>query len=110
MLNSVIYYFSIQRVIKEADTYLVQLLQSFINETKYIYKKGVDMILSCILQENQEKHPTMYKVAVKVLRNCSTTLNYAIKMVCGVMSVVYLIVFQRKVYLRSVTHFSHSRL
>jgi len=106
----VLYYFSIKRVFKVEDTYLVQLLQSFINETKYTSDKGVDIILSYILQENQEKHPTMYKVAVKVLRNCRKTLNYPITMVCGVMSVVYVVVFQRNIYLRSVTHFSHSRL
>jgi hypothetical protein len=57
----------------------VQLLQNFINETKYTSNKGVDIILSYILQENKEKHPTMYQVAVQVLRNCSITLNFPIK-------------------------------
>ena len=87
ILSSVIYYFSIQKFIKVAETYLVQLLQNFINETKYTSNKGVDVILSYILQENKEKHPTMYKVAVHVLRNCSITFNFPIKMVCRLMSV-----------------------
>lgn len=66
----------------------MQLLQNFINGTKYTSNKGVDIILSYILQENKEKHPTMYKIAVQVLRNCSMTLNFPIKMVCRVMSIV----------------------
>lgn len=94
ILSSVTYYFSIQRVIEVAESYLVQLLQNFINETKYTSNKGVDIILSYILEENQEKHPTMYQVAVQVLRNCRVTLNFPIKKVCRVMSVVYLVVFQ----------------
>lgn len=94
ILNSVIYYFSIQRVIEEVEPYLVQLLQNFINEAKYTSKEGVDIILSYILKENKEKYPAMYKVAVLVLRNCSTRMNFPIKKVCRVMSVVYPIVFQ----------------
>jgi hypothetical protein len=94
ILSSLIYYFSIQRVIKLAESYLVELLQNFINETHYTTIKGVDIILSYILEENKEKHPAMYKVAVQVLRNCSIALNFPIRMVCRVMSVVYLVVFQ----------------
>jgi len=85
----VIYYFSLKTVFTVADTlkYLVQLLQNFINETNYTSDKGADIILSYILEENKEKHPTMYKVAVQVLRNCRMTLNYPIKTVCRMMSV-----------------------
>ena len=91
-----IYYFSLKTVFTVADTlkYLVQLLQNFINETMYTSDEGADIILSYILQENKEKHPTMYKVAVQVLRNCSITLNFPIKKVCRMMSVVYLVVLQ----------------
>jgi hypothetical protein len=84
----------IQRVIEVAASYLVQLLQNFINKTKCASNKGVDIILSYILQENKESHPTMYKVAVQVVRNCSITLSFPIEKVCRVMSVVYLVVFQ----------------
>jgi len=92
----VIYYFSLKTVFTVADTlkYLVQLLQNFINETKYTSDEGADIILSYILQENKEKHPKMYKVAVQVLRNCRMTLNFPIKKVCRMMSVVYLVVLQ----------------
>jgi hypothetical protein len=90
----VIYYFSIQRVISLAERDLVQLLQNFINETKHESIKGVDIILFYLLQDNKEKYQTMYRVAVQVLRNCSETLNIPIKMVCRMMSVVYLVVFQ----------------
>jgi hypothetical protein len=71
-----------------AETYIVQLLQNFINETKYASNKGIDIILSSVLQENIQKHPAMYHVAVKVIRNCSKALAFPIKMVCRMMSVV----------------------
>jgi transcriptional regulatory protein LevR len=72
----------------------VQFLQNFINKTKFSSIKGIDIILSYLLKENKEKYPAMYHVAVQVLRNCSETLNYPIKMVCRMMFVVYLVVFQ----------------
>jgi hypothetical protein len=63
------------------ETHVVQLLQNFISDTKYTSNKGIDIILSSILQENIEKHPAMYHVAVKVIRNCSRVLDFPIKMV-----------------------------
>jgi len=90
ILNSVIYYFSIQSVIKVAETDLMQLLHNFIREINYTSNKGVDIILSYILPENKKKHPTMYKIVVQVIRNCSLRLNFPIDTVCRVMSVVCL--------------------
>ena len=77
-----------------AEDFVVDLLQDFINKTKYNSNKGVDIILSYILQENKEKHPTVYHVAVQVLKKCSRTLDFPIKVVCRITSVVYLAVFQ----------------
>ena len=65
----------------------MQLLQNFINITRYNSNEGVDIILSYILQENREKHPAMYEVAAQVLRNCHMRLEFPINMVCRMMSV-----------------------
>ena len=77
-----------------AEMCFLRLLRNFISNAKYTSNQGTDIILSYILQENKEKHPKMYEVAVHILRKCSIKLNSTIKMVCRMMSFVYLVVFQ----------------
>lgn len=77
-----------------AESYVVGMLQDFINTANCTSWRGPDIILSNFLQEKKEKNPTAYHVAVQVLEKCSKTLNFPIKRVCRIMSVVYLAVFQ----------------
>jgi hypothetical protein len=81
-------YCSAQRNIYMVEVHVVQLLQNFINNSKYTSNTGIDIILASILQENIEKHPGLYRVAVKVITNCSRALDFPVKMVCIVMSAV----------------------
>lgn len=81
VLISLISYCSTKINISMVEVHVVQLLQNFINNSKYTSNTGIDIILSSILQENVEKHPGLYRVAVKVLRNCSRALDFPVKMV-----------------------------
>ncbi|XP_021942847.1 uncharacterized protein LOC110841520 isoform X2 [Zootermopsis nevadensis] len=78
----------IKRDISMMEMYVVLLLKNFINNTKYTSSTGIDIILCSILRENIEDYPTMYHVAVKVIRNCIRALDFPTKMVCTMTSVV----------------------
>jgi hypothetical protein len=69
------------------DGHVVQLLQNFIISSKYSSNTGIDIILSSILEENLEKHPGLYNVAVRVIRNCSRALYSPVRMVCKMSAV-----------------------
>lgn len=84
-----IFYFRIKRDISMMEMYVVLLLKNFINNTKYTSSTGIDIILCSILRENIEDYPTMYHVAVKVIRNCIRALDFPTKMVCTMTSVVW---------------------
>jgi hypothetical protein len=88
VLISTISYCSTKVNISMVEMHVVQLLQNFINNSKYTSSTGIDIILSSILQENVEEHPELYRVAVKVIRNCSRALDFPVKMVCIVMYAV----------------------
>lgn len=86
--SSLIFCCRTKRDISMMEMHVVLLLKNFIDNTKYTSSKGIDIILSSILRENIEDYPAMYHVAVKVIRNCSRALDFPIKMVCRVPSVI----------------------
>lgn len=90
VLISMISYCSTKKNISMVEMQVAQLLQNFINNSKYTSNTGIDIILCSILQENVEKYPGLYRVAVKVIRKCSRALHFPVKMVCIIMSAVYI--------------------